>query len=301
MGKIPDKLMLIVNPSSGGGRSLDLLPDIDRMITGLGVKPDIRISQSAEDATQMSKFAVKCGYERVLALGGDGTVNMVASGIAGKDTVLGVIPAGTGNDFFAMLEIDNDLENVVKVAVKGDPITTDVGTIDNKLFFNMVGIGFDALIAKTVSNEPQKFGAVSYLVGVYKNLKDYPSNPIKLRVDSYELDQDALLVAVGIGRRTGKGFQLTPSAKPDDGKFDVCVVKDAKPFRILRLLPKALRGKHVRAPEVEIYRCRQLEIFTEKPLPIHYEGEPSMSTNGKISIKMSRSKLQVAAGVKVNR
>lgn len=301
MGKIPEKLMIIVNPSSGGGKSLDILPDIDRIVTDMGAKPDIRISKSPEDATQIALSAAGCSYDRVIVVGGDGSINMVASGIAGSKTVLGIIPAGIGNDFFRMLEIEGDLEYICKIAVKGDPIATDIGKINNKLFFNMAGIGFDSLIDESLKKQKNKLGLAAYLLAVYQHLKKYPCNEIKIRVDSYERDEDALMLAVGIGRSTGSGFRLTPSAKINDGKFDVCLIKYAKPLRITSMLHRIFKGTHVRIPEVEMYRCRQLEIYSSKPLPIQYEGETASDSIGKISIKMSRNKLQVAAGVQVNR
>ncbi len=301
MGRIPKKLMIIVNPSSGGGKSLDMLPDIERIVGELGGRADIRLSKSAQDATNLAKSAVKCFYERVIAVGGDGTINLVASGLVGSKTSLGIIPAGTGNDFARVLDINGDLDNICKIALKNDPIDTDIGRINDQVFFNMVGIGFDALIAQSINLQENRFGLASYLIAIYKNLKEYSSNEIKIRVDSYESEEEALMLAIGIGRSTGSGFRLTPSAKIDDGKFDICLVKHVKPLRMISLLPSVRKGNHVRIPEVKMYRCRQLEIFSSKPLPIQYEGETTYSTNGKISVKMCRSKLHVAAGVQVNR
>ena len=301
MAKIPEKLMIIVNPASGAGKSLDILPEVENIITELGAQPDIRISKSADHATELAKTAADCGYERIIAIGGDGTVNMVAAGILGSPVVLGIIPAGTGNDFFRMLEIEGDLAAICRNAAKGDTIETDIGRFNGRPFFNMLGIGFDAMVAKSVRGDRRNLGLMTYLIAVYKNLKDYPTNDIKLRIDSYELDKKALLVAIGIGRSTGSGIHLTPSAKLDDNKFDVCLVKHIKPLRLLSLLPRAVKGRHIRQPEVEMYRCRQLEIYSSRPLPIHYEGETVMSDNGKISIKMCRDKLHVAAGVKLTR
>jgi diacylglycerol kinase (ATP) len=151
-----------------------------------------------------------------------------------------------------------------------------------------------------VKNSNQSLGLASYLLAVYKTLKNYPIYNLRLRIDSLDIERNILLLAVGIGRSTGSGFYLTPQAVVDDGKFDVCLAVQARPMRIIKLLPKALKGKHIREPEVTMYRCRQIEVFSIQPLPIHYEGETMINDDGKISIKISPDKLKVATGIKKN-
>ena len=292
--------MLIVNPASGCGKALDILPDVDRIFADLGAGVDIRISENAAHATELARTAAAANYNRVIAMGGDGTINLVASGIVGTGTILGVIPTGKGDDFFRMLHISKDLPTTCRSALFGEPRLFDVGLLNNQPFFNMLGIGFDARVAMEVKSSTQNLGLASYLMAVYKTLKNYPMYNLRLRIDSLDIERTILLVAVGIGRSTGNGFYLTPQAVVDDGKFDVCLAVYTRPLRIMSLLPKALKGKHVRAPEVTMYRCRQLEIFSMQPLPIHYEGETITSDNGKISIKISPDKLKVATGIKKN-
>jgi diacylglycerol kinase (ATP) len=298
MSKFGQKIMIIVNPSSGCGKALDMLPEVDRMLKAFGHEPDIRLSESPSHATETARIAAQCGYDRVIALGGDGTINMVSTGIAGSESILGVIPAGKGNDFFSMLDIDNKFETICRAAVSGDPQAFDVGIFNENMFFNMLGIGFDAKVAMEVKKTHYNLGLASYLLAVYKTLKNYTSYNIRLRIDSLEIERTILLVAVGLGRSTGGGFHLTPQAEVNDGKFDVCVATQASRRRIISLLPLALKGKHIREPEVTMYRCRQLEIFSETPLPVHYEGETFTTQNGKISVKMSLDKLKVATGIK---
>jgi len=290
--------MLIVNPAGGGGKTIDLLPDVERKLISLKALPDIRITENPEQATELASQASRCGYKRIAAVGGDGTVNMVAAGLIGTETAMAVIPAGSGNDFFRMLNIKNNLDDICKTAITGEISLFDVGLFNDRPFFNMLGVGFDAQVAMEANKKGKNLGLLSYLLAVYSVLKKYQPYSVKLRIDSLELAQEILLVAVGIGRSTGSGFLLTPQASVDDGKFDVCVARSASRRRIITILPKALKGNHIREPEVTIYRCKQLEIFADQPLPIHYEGETSTTTNGKLSIKMSRRKLKVVSGVK---
>lgn len=290
-------ILLVVNPVSGRGKSIDMLPEIDNIFSNIDVKTDIHITENPQQATEIVRIASRCGYKRIAAVGGDGTVNMVAAGLLGTNSILGVIPCGTGNDFFKMLKIDNDLENICRTAAFGDKIDLDVGVINDRPFFNMLGIGFDAEVAKEANKMDSNLGLFTYLSAVFKVWRRFPTFDIKLRIDSYEVDHQVMLVAVGIGRSTGGGFLLTPQALANDGKFDVCVIKKTSRLNIFSILRKVLKGSHVRLPETRVYRCRQLQVSSDKALPIHYEGETFSSSNGRLSIKMSSNKLRVAARV----
>ena len=290
--------MLLVNPSAGRGKTLDLLPSVDKLLGTLKIKFDIRLSETAAEATRLANSYSRFGFNRIIAMGGDGTVNAVASGILGSESILGVIPAGIGNDFFQVLGIRDNLTDICRAAVFGKPLAVDVGELNGRPFFNMLGIGFDARIAQQANEIKSNLGIFTYLTSIYRALKKQKSYLVKLRIDNLELDEEVTLIAVGIGRLSGHGFALTPSAKLDDGKFDVCIAEKASKLRILQVLPRVLKGHHVREPEVKMYRCRQLEVFSDKILPIHMEGEIINNLNGKLSIKMSLNKLRVATGVK---
>jgi len=293
-----NRILLIVNPFSGRGKAIDMLSEVDSLFSEIGVTPDIRITESPEQATEIAFNASRCGYRRIVAMGGDGTVNMVASGLLGSEAVLAVIPAGTGNDFFKLLKIKSDLETACRTAVFGDIIELDVGLFNDRPFFNMLGIGFDAEVAVEANKSNNNLGLLTYLLAVYKVWKRFPTFEVSLRIDNHEFGEQVMLVAVGIGRSTGGGFLLTPQAVADDGKFDICIVQKTSRLRIFSILPRIIKGTHIRQPETSMYRCRQLEITSEQPLPIHYEGETLTNNNGRLLVKMSASKLKVATGVK---
>jgi len=292
------KVMVIVNPSAGRGKTLDMLPSVDKILGALKIKYDIRLPENVAQTTALAESASRFGYNRIVAMGGDGTINAVASGIFGSEAVLGVIPAGIGNDFFRVLNIKDDLTDICRSAVFGKPFAVDVGELNGRPFFNMVGIGFDARVAQQANEIKNNLGIFTYLASIYRALKKQKAYSVKLRIDNLEIEEDVVLIAVGIGRLSGHGFALTPSAKLDDGKFDVCIAEKASKLRILQVLPRVLKGHHVREPEVKMYRCRQLEIFSENKLPLHMEGDIINNLNGKLSIKMSLNKLRVATGVK---
>jgi diacylglycerol kinase (ATP) len=260
----------------------------------MGAKVDIRITENPHEASKVSYMAAHCGYKKVVALGGDGTVNSVGSGLLGSNSILAVIPAGFGNDFFKMLDIGNNLEEICKAVIFGDEVTFDVGMINGQPFFNSIGFGFDTEVAIHANKTNKNFGKLAYIMAVLKAWKRYPTFDIKLHIDNLDLTCPVMLVAVGIGRSSGGGFLLTPQAITNDGKFDVCVLEKIGRSKIFSFLPLTLRGTHIRKPNVKIYRCKQIEVFSDKPLPIHYEGETLTNKSSKIIIQMSPEKIKVA-------
>ena len=291
-----EKLLLLVNPSAGNGKSIDMLADVEQKFFEIGADVDIRITENIKQAKEIAFIASRRGYNRIIAMGGDGTVNAVAGGILGSDSTLAVIPSGTGNDFFKLLKIENKLENICRAAAFNKAVELDAGIINDRPFFNMLGVGFDAEVAIEANKMKGNLGVLTYLSAVLKVWKRFPVFDIRLRIDNLELEKQVMLVAVGIGRSTGGGFLLTPYALANDGKFDVCVVQRTNRRRIFSILPKVMKGTHVRQPETKIYRCRQVEISSKSALPIHYEGETFVHKNGRLSVKMSPNKIRVAAG-----
>jgi diacylglycerol kinase (ATP) len=294
MTSISDRLMLIVNPVAGGGKAIDMLPEVDSILTALGASFDVRITEKKSQATEIARQAANVGYKRIIALGGDGTVNEVATGLLGKETALGVIPAGKGNDFFESLSIKTGLKQICGAAASGPIKNFDAGMLNGQPFFNSVGLGFDTVFAQETNLS--RAGKYSYLKAIYRAWKNYASYNVDLRIDNLPVKQAISMIAANIGQSTGGGLLIAPNAIVNDGKFDVCIVHKVKRSRILSLLPKIAKGDHTRLPEVRMYRCRQLEISSEQPLPILYEGEVFDNPNGHITIKAHPDKLKVAVG-----
>jgi diacylglycerol kinase (ATP) len=292
MANPDEKILLIVNPLSGDGQAIELLPAVDNFIEQLGITREVRITESAAQAQSLAKTAATLGYNRVIAVGGDGTVNGVASGLIDTNAILGVIPAGRGNDFFRSLEIADDFEQICRIAFTGNAKLIDVGLLNKQPFFNSVGIGF----AAEVANEANRLSGrhLAYLRAIYLAWKNYVGYEISLRIDNLDIKMPAAMVVVNIGKTTGGGFPVTPQALATDGKFDVCVVQKIKRSQFIAFLPKFAKGNHLRLPEIKMYRCRQLEIVSEQILPVHFDGDILHNAEGRLMIKMSRHKLNVA-------
>ena len=289
------KTALIVNPASGRGKSLSLLPKVIDWCTKQKIEFKLMTTSGPGDATRLARAARFDGFERIVVLGGDGTINEVGQAICGTDIVLGIIPAGSGNDFFKMISRRRRQDEHLKIAFYGLPRKVDVGLVNGRPFFNAVGVGFDAEVAAIAAKSKFLSGIWVYLAAVFKVWRTFTPFPVDVEIDHLKINQAITLVCVGNGRSTGGGFYLAPQAAFDDELFDVCIIEGIPKMKIFSYLPRALKGTHVRLPGVRIYRSRRVVIKSGARLPVHIDGEVVAEPPEKLEIMFDRRKLNVAA------
>jgi diacylglycerol kinase (ATP) len=202
-------------------------------------------------------------YERVVAIGGDGTVGEIASGLASSDTPLAVVPAGTGNDLARNLLIPFDPVAAARLATTAAARRIDLGEVRTPLarrhFVNIAGVGFDAEVAWRVNRLPRVLGGtLPYVAGVLQTLWRYAAAGLRITIDGESIERPTFLVAVGNCASYAGGMRIVPEARPDDGRLDVCLVRDLSRLEVLRLVPRLYSGGHVSHPAVEMFRCRTL-------------------------------------------
>jgi diacylglycerol kinase (ATP) len=287
------KVAIIVNPVSGKGKSLGLLPRIVGWCQKNGVEFRLFTTTKPGDGTGQARLAKLAGYERVVALGGDGTINEVGQVLLGTNTVMGVLPGGSGNDFLKMLGKKMNLNEAMKIAFHGEPHEVDVGIANGRPFFNVVGIGFDARVALE-ARRSRLPGFSSYLWSVFKVLRNHRPLPLDIELDQLKFSENVTLVSVGNGRSSGGGFYLTPRAKLDDGLLDICVMGYFPRSKVFSVLPRALKGTHVRLDGVRVYRSRRILVRSAEGFPVHIDGEPLPEPLEKIEIFLDTRKLKVS-------
>ncbi|MFW6079201.1 MAG: diacylglycerol/lipid kinase family protein, partial [Gemmatimonadota bacterium] len=233
----------------------------------------------------LARAAAERGARAVVAAGGDGTVHEVANGLlvaagrSGRVTPLGVVPTGTGNDFVKTLEGGADRGWVYDALASNRTRAFDVGRVEwdgaSEYFVNSMGTGVDVEVVREIERLPHLPGLVGYLVGLLRGLRRFSPVPLRLRLDGRTLERTVLIVAVGNGPCLGGGFYLCPGARPDDGRFDLCIVNELGALQIARTIPRVLRGTHPRSPGVEIHRARSVEIEARDggPLAFQLDGE----------------------------
>ncbi len=221
----------------------------------------------AGHATELARGAATSlgRFERVVAIGGDGTVGEVATGLAHSGVPVAIIPAGTANDVAHNLRIPDHPLAAARLAASGAARPIDLGVVrarhTTRHFVNVAGLGFDAEAAWRVNQLPRLVGGtLPYLTGVLQTLWRYTSPRVRLRLDGHAFDARVFMVAVGNCASYAGGMRIVPAARPDDGVLDVCLVHALSRLQVLRMLPRLYSGGHVAHPSVTLFRCRTLEV-----------------------------------------
>jgi diacylglycerol kinase (ATP) len=296
---------LIVNTTAGKGHAGTILPLVQSYLARFGVEHDLTCTAMSGQGIELGRAAAAAGYERVVAMGGDGTADEVANGLLlaaeeGYEAVLGVIPAGSGNDFSHAIGIPSDPEAACRRLAEGRVRSIDLirVTVDGQphIFDNSVGIGFDADVSLETRKIKRVHGFPMYLWAVFRVLAadhKWPY-PMRITVDGRPLPHQAVtLITVANGPRAGGGFYLTPGAQPDDGLLDVCIADRLGRLGILQLLPHAMKGTHVDKKPVTMLRGRHVLIEGGRGLPGHVDGEMLCIEGHRIEFEVLPGKLKV--------
>lgn len=290
---------LIFNPAADRGRAASLIPKIESLFNSRKINYQLAVTKAPLHATELAKQAVKKGYKIVIAAGGDGTVNEIVNGLAGTDTVMGIIPIGSGNDFSKNLALKKtDLEFNLEVVLRNKVRVVDLGIMNGRYFANQVSMGFTGQISAYTKISPAFLrGYPMYLYSILRMLINYRSYNLHIQFKdengkAKKIEGDFTLCDVGNSRYEGGGFQVTPDAKIDDEIFDVCIADRVTRKYILRLLPLIMHGQHVNMPHVSMYKVKEITVESDQTIPLHYDGEPNNQYK-KVEIKVVPAALKV--------
>jgi diacylglycerol kinase (ATP) len=201
-------------------------------------------------------------------------VHEVAEACVGTGRVMGILPAGSGNDYVKALGVGTKLRRALEVLVGGKVRVVDTAEVNGVPFNNGLGIGFDAEVAAGVALAPAYLGGTGrYLWSVGRLLKDFRCHEARLTLDGRVIEARTILVAVALGTTYGSLFRLTPDAILDDGLFDVIWSEEVNRTEVLSLIPAALRGTLARRRKVHTARAREVEIVLQDEIPAHVDGE----------------------------
>jgi YegS/Rv2252/BmrU family lipid kinase len=209
-----------------------------------------------------------------VAVGGDGTVHEVAAACVETRRVMGVLPAGSGNDYIKALGTGTDLARALEVLVGGKVRAVDAGEVNGVGFNNGLGVGFDAEVAAGVAEAPSYLGGTGgYAWSVGRLLWGFRCHEAGLVLDGETIEAKTILVAVALGTTYGSIFRLAPGAVLDDGLFDVIWSEEVNRAEVLRLIPAALKGTLARHPKVHVARAREVVLHLVEEVPAHVDGE----------------------------
>jgi len=287
------KALFIINPISGG-KNKDGVPDlIEKHFDAGKFEPVILFTDSVSHARQLAKEAVS-KFDLVVAVGGDGTVNEVASAIVGSNTALGIIPFGSGNGLARFLQVPMDTVEAIKTLGSGHIESIDSGTLNGNPFFNMAGMGFDAHIAEVFSHN-KKRGFISYIKSAFEEINKYKPQLYKIEIDGKSYEREAFMVSFANSSQYGNNAHISPHASVQDGLLDVCVIKQFPFWRLVEMGIRMITKTADRVKFLEIIRGAEITVRRTATGPIHLDGEPQMQT-ADIHVKVIPASLKVIVG-----
>ena len=261
------RVRLIVNPSSGKGRALELLPAVAGTLRDGGLELSIQLSRHFDEARAMTEQAVADGVDVLAVLGGDGMmhlgVNTVAAAHRAGDrrTTLGVIPAGTGNDLCRGLGLDpTDSLAAARVVAAGRTREVDLALVGDTFVGTVLATGFDALVNRRANEMAWPRGSSRYTLATLAELRVFSPLAYRLVLDGEVREQRAMLVAIGNTGYYGGGMHICPQADPFDGWLDVTIIHPVGRVTLLRLLPEMFSGTFARDKCVEQLRVREVTV-----------------------------------------
>ena len=271
------RTLVVINPVSGPKRSrpADACSAQARSILGRhGFEVEVAITSAPGDARRLTEHARASGARMVVAWGGDGTINEVASALAFSDVPLAIVPGGSGNGLARDLGLPLDAARALEVAATGRRRTIDAGRLDESLFFNVAGIGLDAEIARRLASTQARRGLTGYMQATLRELPGYRARAYAVEANEARTEYRALFIALANSRQYGSGAQIAPAARLDDGKLDLVVVEDQPTWQILTQLPAFFRGTLAPRPGLRMTQVTSALIQAEGPFGFHVDGEP---------------------------
>jgi YegS/Rv2252/BmrU family lipid kinase len=270
---IEDKpLVLLVNPASGGGRTLSLLPAVERELDQRRAVFRVETTRDSEHAVAEALRAVDTG-EIPVVMSGDGLVGIVGGALVGTEQPLGIIPGGRGNDLARVLGIPSDPVGAIDVLDAGQTRMIDVGEANGRRFLGIASVGFDS-DANRIANETRLVrGNLVYAYAALRALFAWKPARFTVRAGEDQLRFTGYTVAVANSKAYGGGMFVAPDADLSDGEFDIVMVGEVGKLRFLGNLPKVFKGTHVENDEVRVFRAPYLELSASRPFAVYADGE----------------------------
>ncbi|SFB22202.1 lipid kinase, YegS/Rv2252/BmrU family [Lentibacillus halodurans] len=272
----------IVNNTSGGGKASEIWNHTETILQNKNIHYRVFHTQHANHGSTLVRDIIHKEKARaIIAVGGDGTVHEVINGLTGSSIPLGIIPAGSGNDFCRGLGIPMKYNKALDRILQDEPKLMDVGWINGRYFGTVAGIGFDGQVALETNKSSNKkmlnlakIGRVSYIMNVLKVLFYYQPTNVELQVDSKQTKhKDVWLIAIANLPCYAGGMYICPDARNNDELFDICILKDISRWKLLRLFPSVFKGKHINHPAITITKGKKVTINSNSPITAHSDGE----------------------------
>ena len=261
--------LLVVNPKAGKGKSNYLSPNLEELLKSNKLPYEVINKSTYEETMFDFHQRIKSGnFERVIAIGGDGLVNLCLQEIAESDIALAVVPAGTGNDFArAVGAYKKSVEEIFNAIRSQDPTAIDLGLVTGdfgrRWYVQVLSTGFDALVNNLANKITWPKGQIKYTLATIFTLARFKPIKYELIIDDKKFNQNLMLLSVANGETYGGGMRICPNASNSDGIFDILLVHPVSKIVLLTIFPKVFAGKHIPHPRIEIFHGKEVKILAD--------------------------------------
>ncbi|MCU1244619.1 MAG: diacylglycerol kinase catalytic region [Acidobacteria bacterium] len=277
---------------AGRGRARRHIAEAESYLRGQGAQVECTASDSPREMTRLAREASVAGYDRVVVCGGDGSLNLSVREFDLQRGTLALLPLGSGDDFARVTAIPRELTAACDVALGGRIREVDVALANGLRYLGVAGLGFDSEVAE-YANQHVKFlrGSLVYVYATLRVLPRFRPRPVDIRTETGRRQEEIMFAVVGNSRQYGGGIRITPTAEIDDGLLDLCIIHKTSRMQLLKTMPRAYSGAHVKSPFVELGRGREFHFDSEQTLEVYADGERLTSTP--VSFTVAPEKLRI--------
>jgi len=295
---LTERVCVIANPAAGRGRGAKILPAVRSAFAAYGIS-EIRTTQSQADESGLAARAIEDGATTIICLGGDGTSSNVANAIlrSGADVRLGLIPAGTGNDFAKTLGVTSTpVSEIARLAVEQSDHRMDVGRLEDRFFLNSCGFGFDVAVVQGLARSRWLRGNAVYVYTALRQLLGFRGLNIAIRSLAADHERSLfMMLVIANAPHFGGTFVIAPAADVTDGELDAVLVLDVSSIRRLRLLGAATRGGHTSYREVRMNRASEFTLEFDEPQFYETDGEIHRAERAAVEVRCVPGALRVVS------
>jgi diacylglycerol kinase (ATP) len=288
-------ILIIWNAVAGGGgrnddETVKRRASIESALRAAGVHAELYQSDSEADAASRVDAALASGVSTIVAAGGDGTVRSIAFRLLGRDVALGILPLGTAMNVARTLDVPLDLEGAARVLASGHVRAIDVGEVRGRPFLEVASIGLGAEILAGATEA--KDGRLDVALDTLRRAVRRTRTRVRLQFDGREIRARSASIAVANGRFTGRGIELSPEARIDDGLFDILVYEGSGPLQLVADIARILLGRP-NDPRLRRYRAAAVRISSHRPMPVRLDSQDVGTTP--VELLTRRGVLRVVA------
>jgi diacylglycerol kinase (ATP) len=266
-------ILFIINPISGGKKKAKIPGLLATYLDGTKYNSSYRFTEYVGHAAEIADEAASKNFDIIVAVGGDGTINEIASKVIQYKKILGIIPFGSGNGLARFLKIPMNTKNAIKLINECKVQLIDTAKLNDRYFFNMAGMGFDAHISMVFASNKSR-GLKGYMEMGLKEMISYKAQSYEIEIDGKSYHQRAFAVSIANSAQYGNNVYISPKSSITDGLLDVCIVKEFPRYKLPVLAYQMVRATTDRSALVEIIKGKSIKIKRQKADAIHLDGEP---------------------------